>query len=133
MNNKDARTPVPFKAVIPVEIERVATGVVNAAFNVHLTLGPGLLESVYEVCLARELELRGFKVERQVECPIHYADEKLDAGFRMDLVVEDCVIVELKAVAQLQAVHTAQVLPEALRLSPGFSHQLQRPAHPQRH
>lgn len=83
---------------------------VDAAFAVHKTLGPGLLESVYEVCLAHELEKRRLTVVRQVTVPVLYDGVRLEAGLRLDLVVEDCVVVELKAVEALLPVHTAQVL-----------------------
>ena len=79
-------------------------------FAVHSTLGPGLLENVYEVCLAYELETRKLKVVRQLTLPVVYNDVRLDAGLRLDLLVDDCVVVELKAVETLLAVHTAQVL-----------------------
>ena len=76
----------------------------------HKALGPGLLESVYEVCLLHELNKRGVKVERQVSLPVVYDNLRLDAGLRLDLVVEKRVIVELKAVEVLLPVHTAQLL-----------------------
>ena len=95
---------------IPAETNRVAKHVVDAAFSVHSGLGPGLLESVYEVCLAHELEKRGLKVERQVVLPIVYDALRLDAGLRLDAVVADCVVVELKAVGSLLPVHRAQLL-----------------------
>jgi len=77
---------------------------------VHSTLGPGLLESVYEVCLAHELHKRGFKVQRQVVVPIEYDGLTFDEGFRIDLLVEDSIIVELKTVDTLLPIHEAQVL-----------------------
>lgn len=83
---------------------------VDAAYRVHTTLGPGLLEAVYEVCLAHELTKRGLKVLRQVSLPVVYDGQQLDAGFRIDLLVEHCVIVELKAIESLLPVHKAQVL-----------------------
>jgi GxxExxY protein len=95
---------------IPKETDEVASKIVDAAFAVHTTLGPGLLESVYEVCLAHELKKRGLKVERQVSLPVIYDSMRLDAGLRLDLVVEKRVIVELKAVAALLPVHKAQVI-----------------------
>lgn len=93
-----------------MEVERVATQVVDGAFAVHSTLGPGLLESVYEVCLAYELTKRGLKVERQLALPVVYDDLRLEAGFRLDLLVERCLVVELKAVEAFVPVHTAQLL-----------------------
>lgn len=76
----------------------------------HTTLGPGLLESVYEICLLHELQKRGLKVERQVLLPVVYDGLRLDSGLRLDLVVENRVVVELKAVDMLFPVHKAQVL-----------------------
>ena len=83
---------------------------VDAAYAVHRALGPGLLESVYEVCLIHELNKRGLKVDRQVAVPVVYDDVRLDAGLRLDLVVENGVLVELKAVETILPVHHAQVL-----------------------
>jgi GxxExxY protein len=77
---------------------------------VHTTLGPGLLESVYEVCLLHELQKRGLKAERQVLLPVVYDGLRLDSGLRLDLVVENRVVVELKAVDTLLPVHKAQML-----------------------
>src|SRR5438132_1020762 len=79
------------------QIERVTTQIVDAAFKVHAALGPGLLESVYEICLAYELTKRGLNVLRQVRVPIIYDGQELDADLRLDLLVEDFVIVEVKA------------------------------------
>ena len=83
---------------------------VDAAYAVHHALGPGLLESVYEVCLVHELTERGLKVERQVVLPVTYDDVRLDAGLRLDLVVNGCLVVELKAIEALLPVHKAQLL-----------------------
>jgi GxxExxY protein len=93
-----------------VETEWVAKMVVDAAFQVHKALGPGLLESVYETCLAYELGERGLKVETQVIVPITYKTINLDAGLRIDLLVEDCIIVELKAVEAMIPLYDAQLL-----------------------
>ena len=90
--------------------EDVAREVVDAGIAVHRELGPGLLESAYEQCLAFELTKRGIKVERQVELPIVYQGMKLDAGYRIDLLVGGSVIVELKAVERLEPIHEAQLL-----------------------
>ena len=95
---------------IPAETDRVAKQVVDAAFSVHSGLGPGLLESIYETCLAHELTKRDLKVERQVVLPIIYDSLRLNAGLRLDVVVADCVVVELKAVESLLPVHRAQLL-----------------------
>jgi GxxExxY protein len=84
--------------------------IVDAAYTVHTRLGPGLLESVYEVAVARELTKRGLKVARQVPIPIAYDGTVFDEGFRADLLVEDMVIVELKSVEELHPVHPKQLL-----------------------
>ena len=84
--------------------------IVDAAFKVHSALGPGLLESVYEACLARELVKRGLRVRAQVELPVLYDGEKIEIGYRLDLLVEEAVIVEVKAVDELAPIHKAQVL-----------------------
>lgn len=90
--------------------------VIGAAIEVHRNLGPGLLESAYEVCLARELAGRGVEFQRQVELPVVYKGERLDAGFRIDLLVADVIVVELKAIEKVLPVHEAQLL-TYLRLS----------------
>jgi GxxExxY protein len=82
----------------------------GAAIEVHRTLGPGLLESAYEECLVREFVLRGMPFERQKALPVVYKDVKLDCGYRMDLLVNDTVVVELKAVEALAPVHEAIIL-----------------------
>ncbi|MFC2083223.1 GxxExxY protein [Candidatus Bipolaricaulota bacterium] len=84
--------------------------VIGAAIEVHRVLGPGLLESAYEVCLVAELVQRGLQVERQKELPVVYGDVKLDCGYRLDLLVEGEVIVEVKAVEKLAPIHEAQVI-----------------------
>lgn len=84
--------------------------IIGSAIEVHRTLGPGLLESVYESCLAYELENADLRVQRQLSLPVQYKDKRLDVGFRLDLVVEGRVIVELKAIDELQPVHEAQLL-----------------------
>jgi len=97
-------------AQIPAAVNDVGTSVMDAAFAVHRQLGPGLLESVYEHCLAEELNQNGLNVERQVPIPVCYREAKLDVGFRLDLLVEKKVIVEVKAIDALASIHTAQVL-----------------------
>jgi GxxExxY protein len=89
---------------------------VDAGLKVHKALGPGLLESKYEHCLAHELQSRSLSVKRQVALPIVYEGLRLEAGYRLDLLVEDAVIVEVKAVDALTRVHDAQIL-TYLRLS----------------
>src|SRR5579859_5182197 len=92
------------------EHERIAREIVDSSFAVHTALGPGLLESVYEQCLGCELSIRGITVERQVPIPVFYRNLRMDAGFRMDLVAEGLVIVEVKAVEKILDVHKAQLL-----------------------
>ena len=82
----------------------------DAAFMVHRELGPGLLESVYEHCLAEELAVAGRSVERQIAVPVSYRQAKLDVGFRLDLLVDRKVVVEIKSIDALASIHTAQVL-----------------------
>jgi GxxExxY protein len=89
------------------EIARI---IVDVAFKIHTTLGPGLLESVYEAVMAHELIKRGLRVMRQVPIPIVYDGMMLDEGFRADLIVNDLVIVELKSVEQIHPVHPKQLL-----------------------
>ena len=91
-------------------IEDIASTVVDAAFHLHRDLGPGLLESVYEAVLARVLSDRGLAVERQKPVPISYQGMTFDEGFRADLVVEGCLVVELKSVEKLAPVHGKQLL-----------------------
>ncbi|MBT3203543.1 MAG: GxxExxY protein [Gammaproteobacteria bacterium] len=87
------------------------TGVIiDAAMDVHTILGPGLLESAYEACLKFELVSRGINVISQVELPVMYKSNKVDAGYRIDLLVEDQVIIELKAVDRINSIHEAQLL-----------------------
>lgn len=95
---------------VPAGVDRVARAVVDAALTVHRTLGPGLLESVYEHCLAHELQTRGLRIERQRPLPVVYGELRLEAGYQTDLIVEGVVIVEVKAVEALAPVHTAQLL-----------------------
>lgn len=88
----------------------IAKEIVDAAYAVHTRLGPGLLETVYEVALAHELTKRGLRVRRQARVPVVYDGIKFDEGFRADLVVDDKVVVELKSVESLAPVHKKQVL-----------------------
>jgi GxxExxY protein len=100
----------PQREPILEETNRVAKAIVDAAYKVHSTLGPGLLETVYEACLVHELARRGLKVERQVSLPVRYGEIRLDAGLRLDMVVERCVVVENKALEKLLPLHQAQLL-----------------------
>ena len=88
----------------------VARTAVDSAFAVHTALGPGLLESVYESCLAHELRKRDLLVERQVPLPVKYDGLELEAGFRLDLLVNRALIIELKTVDSLLPIHHAQIL-----------------------
>jgi GxxExxY protein len=106
-NHKDTkaqREQIPESANLAAEI------VVDAALTVHRALGPGLLESVYSVCLAHELRKRGCRVLREVSLPVSYDGILLDTGLRLDMLIDDCLVVELKAVEQLLPVHHAQLL-----------------------
>ncbi|HEY2329601.1 MAG TPA: GxxExxY protein [Verrucomicrobiae bacterium] len=102
-------TKKKFASVSP-EIERLATEVVDSAFKVHSALGPGMLESVYETCLAHELGKRGLSFQTQVSFPIIYDGVRLDAGLRIDLLVENKLVVELKAVETMLPLFEAQLL-----------------------
>jgi GxxExxY protein len=84
--------------------------IIGAAIEVHRHLGPGLLESAYEECLCHELHLRGLEFKRQVELPVLYKGLKLDCGYKIDLVIQDSVILELKVVEKLHPIHQAQLL-----------------------
>jgi GxxExxY protein len=98
------------------ELNNRSGQVVDAAMRVHTALGPGLLEGAYEACLAHELRKRGFRVLTQLLLPVTYDGVRIELGYRVDLLVDDTVIVELKAVARLLPVHEAQLL-SYLRLS----------------
>ena len=93
-----------------MEINQITGQIVDAAMKVHTKLGPGLLESAYEACLTYELRQRGLQVDTQVSLPISYEDVQLDAGYRIDLLVESQVIVELKAVEKMIPLYDAQLL-----------------------
>ena len=88
----------------------VAKQIVDVAFKIHTTFGPGLLESVYETIMAYELQKRGLRVRRQQAIPVVYEDVKMDLGFRADLIVEDKVVVEIKSVEAIAPVHKKQLL-----------------------
>lgn len=90
--------------------DSLSNQIIGAAIEVHKVLGPGLLESAYEMCLCHELALRGLAFERQVDLPLEYKGVQLDCGYRLDIVVEGLVIVELKAIDQLATIHEAQLL-----------------------
>ncbi len=88
----------------------ITSHIIGAAIDVHKQLGPGLLESAYEKCLIYELEQRGLKVESQVTLPVVYKDVKLDAGYRLDLLVEGKIVVEIKSVDYMADIYLAQIL-----------------------
>ena len=93
-----------------MELNDLTEKIIGCAIKVHRVLGPGLLESAYEVCLAYELEKAGLKMERRVALPVFYEGIRLDAGYQLDIVVEDTVILELKAVERILPIHEAQLL-----------------------
>jgi GxxExxY protein len=93
-----------------MERNEISGAVVDAAMKVHTALGPGLLESAYAACLRHELIKRGLKVASEVPVPVVYDGIKLDAGYKLDLLVEDTVIVELKAIEALAPIHQAQLI-----------------------
>ena len=93
-----------------VEINQITETIIGAAIEVHKAIGPGLLESAYEACLDFEIHQRGLNVKTQVPLPVIYKDVRLDCGYRLDLLVEYRVLVELKAVETLNDVHKAQLL-----------------------
>jgi GxxExxY protein len=93
-----------------MKANEITGAVISAAMKVHSVLGPGLLESAYEICLLEELNRRGVRVRSQVPVPIIYETVKLDAGYRLDLLVEETVIIEIKAIEDILPIHRAQVL-----------------------
>jgi len=112
MNHKDTKALEP----IPDYANRASRVAVNAAFAVHTKLGPGLLESVYEKCLAHAIRRRGLHVQRQIVLPIEFEELKIYSGLRLDMLVDNCLVVEVKAAEVLLPVHKAQLL-TYLRLS----------------
>jgi GxxExxY protein len=96
--------------MIEEEINRITEGIIGAAIEVHRTLGPGLLESTYHACLFYELKQQGLEIEREKVLPVSYKEVILDCGYRIDLLVEHPVIVELKAVEELAPIHEAQLI-----------------------
>src|ERR1700761_6481756 len=100
----------PRFAPIPDDLNAIAKAIVDSAIKVHKNLGPGLLESSYRACLTHELRSRGFSVECELPLPIQYEGIKLDCGYRIDMLVNGSVIVELKTVDAVLAVHRSQLL-----------------------
>ena len=93
-----------------MQLNKLTQIILNCSYRVHTNLGPGLLESAYEECLFYELKLLGINVQKQKPLPLIYKDVRLDAGYRLDLLVENKVVVEIKSVECIHAVHMAQVL-----------------------
>jgi GxxExxY protein len=95
---------------ISADVEEAGAKLLDAAFEVHRQLGPGLLESVYEACVCHELTSNGVRFQRQVALPIQYRGIVIEAGLRLDLIIEECVITEFKAIEALLPIHEAQLL-----------------------
>jgi GxxExxY protein len=93
-----------------MDIEEVASIIVDAAIKVHKALGPGLLESAYQKCLAYELNKRNLHVDCEVTLPVHYEEVEIDVGYRVDMIVENSIVIENKTVEQLAPIHEAQLL-----------------------
>jgi GxxExxY protein len=93
-----------------MDVNQLSNKIIGAAIEVHKALGPGLLESAYEECLCEELDLRGLSYERQKPLPVVYRRKKLDCGYRLDVVVENSVILELKSCEKIEPIHEAQLL-----------------------
>ena len=110
MNNVHLTTEVTENTEPIKNVNELTEIVIGSAIEVHRALGPGLLESAYEICLCRELSLREISFERQVAIPVEYKGVKLDCGYRADLVVGGKILVEIKAVDQLAPIHEAQLL-----------------------
>ena len=98
------------RIIIPPEIERLPTLAVDAAFAVHTELGPGLLESAYQACFVHELGLRGVAYQKELPVPLNYKGIRIEVGFRADVVIEQKLLIELKAVEQVLPIHKAQVI-----------------------
>ncbi len=92
------------------DFNELTSRVISAAIEVHRELGPGLLESVYEHCMAKELKVNGLKFKQQVQLPVHYKGEVLDKDFFVDMIVEDKLLLELKAIEAIAPIHEAQLL-----------------------
>ncbi len=105
-----SKTAKKVYAPIPPEVEKVGKAALDAAYKVHSTLGPGLLETVYESCLSYEIRNSGLAVLTQPELPVVYHDVRIDAGLRPDMIIENCVIVELKAVEKMLSLYQAQLM-----------------------
>jgi iron complex transport system substrate-binding protein len=109
-HSQTLRALVPSCEPIPAELEAIAKDVVDASIQLHMDLGPGLLESVYTVLLEKKLTERGYRVEREKPVPLVFEGVNFEMGFRADLVINGCFIVELKSVEKLAPVHAKQLL-----------------------
>lgn len=111
-NHQDSKTPTTTKKFepLPAQQELIAQKIVDASYTVHKNLGPGILEKVYEICFCHELKKRGLKFQSQTYFPITYDDIVFEDGLRLDVLVEDSIICELKAVNELNDIWKAQIL-----------------------
>jgi GxxExxY protein len=109
LNAEDAEDAADRRGKV-VNENAIGNEVLKSAMKVHTSLGPGLLESVYELCLVHELTKSGLKAERQVALPLHYGGLEINGGFRVDILVEGLVVIEVKAVEKLMPVHKSQLL-----------------------
>jgi GxxExxY protein len=107
LNNNDKKI---IYGPIPSHTEDIAKAILDASFQVHTALGPGLLESVYEACMLHELELRSINVKSQVTLPVIYKGMKVESGYRLDMLVDNCIIVEIKSSEIINPVYYAQLL-----------------------
>ncbi len=98
------------KSITVMDINELSSKIIGSAIEVHKTLGPGLLESVYEECLCHEFGRRNIPFKRQLQLPVQYKGIKLDCGYRLDVVVADTIILELKACEEIEPIHKAQLL-----------------------
>jgi len=106
--HQDTKTAEP--SPLPAALDEIGRDIVDGAYKVHYALGPGLLESVYQQCLSYELEKRGHSIRRELPVPLIYDGIRLDSGLRLDILVDDCVVIELKAVERLLPLYEAQLL-----------------------
>jgi GxxExxY protein len=93
-----------------MDINTLSNVVIGAAIDVHKTLGPGLLETAYETCLCHELDLRGIEYKKQIQLPVKYKSIQLDCGYRLDVLVENKIVIELKSIEKILPIHDAQLL-----------------------
>ncbi len=110
VNPRTAESQRTQRKIYNMTENEISSKIIGACIEVHKQLGPGLLESTYEICLAHELKLMGLEVKQQVALPVVYKDIKLNAGYRIDMIVNNKVIIEIKSVDALAPIHTAQLL-----------------------